>query len=210
MVTVARLTQRKGHSVTLAALGTLSKELRERITWLVIGPDGESDYVQQFRQLVAASNCDVRLLGSLTDDQIRDIYGAADFFCLTGVPEHSGRVEGFGLVYLEAAAGGLPSVATAIGGVPDAVIADETGLLVPPTIDSIARAITTMAEDADTRSLLAAGASAHARALSWERCAAETYGLSRPGKPGLQNTSDSNLVGTELRQPDFAAQADPI
>jgi glycosyltransferase involved in cell wall biosynthesis len=210
MVTVARLTQRKGHSVTLAALGTLSKELRERITWLVIGPEGESDYVQQFRQLVSASDCDVRLLGSLPDDQIRDIYGAADFFCLTGVPEHSGRVEGFGLVYLEAAAADLPSVATAIGGVPDAVIADETGLLVPPTIDSIARAITTMAEDADTRSLLAAGASAHARALSWERCAAETYGLSRPGKPDPQNMSGGSLVGTELREPDFAAQAGPM
>jgi glycosyltransferase involved in cell wall biosynthesis len=134
MVTVAQLTQRKGHSVTLAALGTLSEELRKRITWLVIGPDGESGYVQRLRQLAAASDCDVRLLGALPDEQIRDIYGAADFFCLTGVPEHSGRVEGFGLVYLEAAAGGLPSVATAIGGVPDAVIADETGLLVSPSV----------------------------------------------------------------------------
>jgi phosphatidylinositol alpha-1,6-mannosyltransferase len=209
MVTVARLTQRKGHSVTLAALGTLSEELRKRITWLVIGPDGESDYVQQLRQLAAASDCDVRLLGALPDEQIRDIYGAADFFCLTGVPEHSGRVEGFGLVYLEAAAGGLPSVATAIGGVPDAVIADETGLLVPPSVDSIARAITTLAEDIDARSVLAAGASAHARALSWERCAAETYGLSRPGKSDSQNTSENNLIGTRPRQPDLAAQAGP-
>jgi phosphatidyl-myo-inositol dimannoside synthase len=210
MVTVARLTQRKGHSVTLAALGTLSEALRKRITWLVIGPDGESDYVQQLRQLAAASDCDVRLLGSLPDEQIRNIYGAADFFCLTGVPEHSGRVEGFGLVYLEAAAGGLPSVATAIGGVPDAVIADETGLLVPPSVDSIARAITTLAEDSDTRSVLAAGASAHARALSWERCAAETYGLCRPEKSNPQNTSDGSLVETQPRQPDLATQAGPL
>ena len=196
MVTVARLTRRKGHSVTLAALDTLPKALRKRITWLVIGPDGESDYVQQFRQLVAASDCDVRLLGSLPDEQIRDIYGAADFFCLTGVPEQSGRVEGFGLVYLEAAAGGLPSVATAIGGVPDAVIADETGLLVPPSIELIAHAITTLAEDVDTRSVLAAGASAHARALSWERCAAETYGLSRPAAPAPRDAPDKDLNGS--------------
>jgi phosphatidylinositol alpha-1,6-mannosyltransferase len=207
MVTVARLTRRKGHSVTLAALDTLPKALRKRITWLVIGPDGESDYVQQFRQLVAASDCDVRLLCSLSDEQIRDIYGAADFFCLTGVPEQSGRVEGFGLVYLEAAAGGLPSVATAIGGVPDAVIADETGLLVPPSIELIARAITKLAEDVDTRSVLAAGASAHARALSWERCAAETYGLSRPAAPATRDVPDKGLNGSRPRQPDLADQA---
>jgi glycosyltransferase involved in cell wall biosynthesis len=94
------------------------------------------------------------------------------------VPDSSGRVEGFGLVYLEAAAGSLPSVATAIGGVPDAVLAEETGLLVPPSVEAVARAITELSEQNDARSIFAAGASAHARALSWQRCAAETYGLS--------------------------------
>jgi len=118
IVTVARITRRKGHPVTLAALSTLPRELRRQITWLVIGPDGEDDYVQQLKRLVATVDCDIRFLGAMPDQQIRDIYGAADFFCLTGVPDSSGRVEGFGLVYLEAAAGGLPSVATAIGGGP--------------------------------------------------------------------------------------------
>jgi glycosyltransferase involved in cell wall biosynthesis len=182
IVTVARITRRKGHPVTLAALSTLPRALRGKITWLVIGPDGEDDYVQQFRSLVASADCDIRLLGALPDEQIRDIYGAADFFCLTGVPDSSGKVEGFGLVYLEAAAGGLPSVATAIGGVPDAVLADKTGLLVSPSIGNIARAIARLTEDADTRSVLAAGAAAHARALSWQRCASETYGLPNSGK----------------------------
>ncbi len=107
IVTVARITRRKGHPVTLAALSTLPRELRRQITWLVIGPDGEDDYVQQLKRLVATVDCDIRFLGAMPDQQIRDIYGAADFFCLTGVPDSSGRVEGFGLVYLEAAAGGL-------------------------------------------------------------------------------------------------------
>jgi phosphatidyl-myo-inositol dimannoside synthase len=182
MVTVGRLTRRKGHSMTLAALSGLPEALRKRITWLVIGPNGEADYVEEFRKLVATSACDVRLLGTISDGEIRDIYGASDFFCLTAVPDPSGRVEGFGLVYLEAAAGGLPSVATAIGGVPDAVLDDETGLLAAPTVDAVARAITEIAEDNDMRSTLAAGASAHARALSWARCAAETYGLPISGE----------------------------
>src|SRR5258708_1379951 len=201
IVTVARVTRRKGHPVPLAALSALPRELRRRITWLVIGPDGEDDYVQQLKRLAATVDCDTRFLGSMPSEQIRDIYGAADFFCLTGVPDSSGRVEGFGLVYLEAAAGGLPSVATAIGGVPDAVLADETGLLVPPSIEDIARAIAKLAEDTDTRSVLAAGASAHARALSWERCAAETYRLSRSVKRTVDNISDGILPQTQPGAP---------
>jgi phosphatidylinositol alpha-1,6-mannosyltransferase len=206
IVTVARITRRKGHLVTLAALAALSEELRGRITWLVIGPDGEPDYVQELRRLAATTECDVRFLGSLPDEQVRDIYGAADFFCLSGVPDGSDRVEGFGLVYLEAAAAGLPSVATAVGGVPDAVLADETGLLVPPSAGAVARAIAELAEDTDARSLLAAGASAHAGALSWERCAAETYGLSRSVKRSVENIADGLVFAAKARQPNPAPQ----
>lgn len=180
MVTVARLTRRKGHDMTLAALARLPEDLRRRITWLVIGPDGESDYVGELRGRCASSDCDIRLMGPRPDSEIRDLYGASDFFCLTGVPESSGRVEGFGLVYLEAAAGGLASVATAIGGVPDAVIGEETGFLVAPSVDAIACAIAALAQDTRIRDRLSAGALAHARALSWERCAAATYDLPPP------------------------------
>jgi glycosyltransferase involved in cell wall biosynthesis len=57
------------------------------------------------------------------------------------------------------------------------VVADESGLLVAPNVIAIAGAIARLAQDGSTRAALAAGAMAHARALSWERCAAETYGL---------------------------------
>jgi phosphatidylinositol alpha-1,6-mannosyltransferase len=194
MVTVARITRRKGHHLTLAALARLPDDLRQRVTWLVIGPQGESDYVDEVRRMIEASDCDVRLLGALSNEEIRDIYAASDFFCLTGVPESTGRVEGFGLVYLEAGATGLPSVASNIGGVPDAVIAGESGLLVAPRVDMIASVIRQLAEDDALRERLGAGAAAHARELSWERCAAETYGLKRP------SPSDKALLGgPELR-----------
>lgn len=193
IVTVARITRRKGQHLTLAALARLPDDLRKRITWLVIGPEGEADYVAALRNDVETADCDVRLLGPRSNEEIRDLYGAADFFCLTGLPDSSGRVEGFGLVYLEAGAAGLPSIATAVGGVPDAVLADETGILVPPDVASISRAIADLAADGDMRAMLAAGASTHARALSWERCAAATYGLSythsRPIQPGAMNAA---------------------
>jgi phosphatidyl-myo-inositol dimannoside synthase len=179
MITVARLTRRKGHLLALAALAGLSPALRNRLTWLVIGPDGESDYVLELRGAAASLDCDIRFLGRLPDAQIRDLYGASDFFCLTGLPEASGRVEGFGLVYLEAGAAGLPSLATDIGGVGDAVTADRTGLLVPPSRHKITEALTRLASDAAARLALAKGATEHSRQLSWKRCAAETYGLAQ-------------------------------
>ncbi|QUS41098.1 glycosyltransferase family 1 protein [Tardiphaga alba] len=183
MITVARITRRKGHHLTLAALAQLPDELRRRITWLVIGPEGEADYVDDVRRMIRHSDCDVRLLGALSNEEIRDLYGAADFFCLTGLPESSGRVEGFGLVYLEAGAAGLPSVASDIGGVPDAVLAGGSGLLVQPRIDVITSVIQQLADDGELRTRLAAGARRHAQDLSWERCAAETYRLPRRASP---------------------------
>ena len=206
VVTVARLTRRKGHLLTLSALSALSPELRRRMTWLVIGPDGEADYVAELHGLAAKTDCDIRFLGRLSNEQIRDIYGASDFFCLTGLPESSGRVEGFGLVYLEAGAAGLPGLATDVGGVPDAVIGGETGLLVPPSLDAIAQAIATLATNEATRSALAEGAMAHARRLSWKRCAADTYGLT--SIPATEVASCSPLTDREphaLRQPMRAA-----
>jgi glycosyltransferase involved in cell wall biosynthesis len=191
MITVARITRRKGHHLALAALSKLPDDLRKRVTWLVIGPDGEADYVGEIRRSAAQVACDIRFLGPQTNEEIRDLYTASDFFCLTGLPNASGRVEGFGLVYLEAAAAGLPSVASEVGGVPDAVLADETGILVPPSAESISEAIAELTSDRGLRAILAASASAHARALSWERCAATTYGLSHAGK----RTSADRAVG---------------
>lgn len=177
MVSVARLTRRKGHHMTLAALAHLPRDTRKQLVWLIVGPPGEADHVDELRRLAADTDCDIRMLGPLPDHDIRDLYGASDFFCLTGVPDPSGRVEGFGLVYLEAAASGLPSVATAIGGVPDAVVADITGALVEPSIEVIAHAIQQMITEPDLRARMAEHALIHAHTLSWERCATETYGL---------------------------------
>jgi glycosyltransferase involved in cell wall biosynthesis len=177
LITVARLTRRKGHSITAAAVRSLNAALRKRLTWLIVGPDGEADHVQSLQRELAAVDCDIRRLGVLSDADIRDLYGAADFFCLTGVPDPSGRVEGFGLVYLEAAAAGLPSVATSVGGVADAVLADLTGILVEPAVPAVAHALQTMIEMPHLRSRLATAALERARQLSWKRCAARTYSL---------------------------------
>jgi glycosyltransferase involved in cell wall biosynthesis len=83
----------------------------------------------------------VRLLGPLPTERLRDVHGASDFFCLTPVENGSKSARRYERIYLEAAACGLPSIATPIAGAADAVIDNVTGRLVEPSIDLIADAI---------------------------------------------------------------------
>src|SRR5258708_13925828 len=96
MITVARMTRRKGHHLTPAALSQLSDNLRQRITWLVIGPDGEDDYVGELRRAAGQAPCDIRFLGPQPNEAIRDLYAASDFFCLTELPDTTGRARELG------------------------------------------------------------------------------------------------------------------
>lgn len=75
----------------------------------------------------------VRFLGEVTDEERDRWYRTADVFVMPSRLPRRGGGEGFGIVYLEAGARGLPVVAGNVGGALDAVIQDETGVLVDPT-----------------------------------------------------------------------------
>jgi glycosyltransferase involved in cell wall biosynthesis len=66
-----------------------------------------------------------QFLGMQTREELIDLYNASDIFAFPGIDE------GFGLVYLEAQACGLPVVAFNNGGIPDAVLKDVTAFLTP-------------------------------------------------------------------------------
>jgi glycosyltransferase involved in cell wall biosynthesis len=107
------------------------------------GPDAEA--------LRTSAPANVRFLGARSD--IPDLMNAADAVVL------SSGVEGLPLVLLEAAASGLPCVATAVGGVPEAVLDGRTGFVVPPgDAPALSAAMTRLASLAenDRRSMSAA------------------------------------------------------
>jgi glycosyltransferase involved in cell wall biosynthesis len=132
VLTVGRLHPRKGHLLTLQALQSLAPEVRARLEYWIVGSQSKNNYEEQLRATAARRpDLTVRFLGNLPDDELSEVYERADIFAMTSV-NHGHSIEGFGLVYLEAAAHGLPVVAHDVGGVAEAVQDGVTGLLVPP------------------------------------------------------------------------------
>ncbi len=136
LLTVGRLVPRKGVDTVLRALPYLRgtfPHLRYRVVGT--GPDLE-------RLHTLAHNLDVtplvEFLGHVPDSALPQVYRHAHLFVMPVREEEKGAsVEGFGIVFLEAAASGLPVITSPAGGAAEALLPGETGLLVPPDAPQI-------------------------------------------------------------------------
>jgi glycosyltransferase involved in cell wall biosynthesis len=159
LLTVARLVARKGHLRVIAAM----EELRRRrpdltIEYLVVG-DGPIRAAMEAR-----GSENVRVVTNADDAAVAEAYASADLFVMPVVRDDADR-EGFGLAYIEAAVHGVPSVATDMPGVDEAVLDGVTGILVPDgDIAALADALAALADDRERRFRM--GEAARARALS--------------------------------------------
>ncbi len=135
LLTAATLVPRKGVDVLLRALALLDDRFQLAVAG--DGPEQASLAAEAARLGVAPR---VRWLGRV--DAIGDVLGAADIAVLPS------RAEGLGIAALEAMASGLPIVATRVGGLAEAVLDDQTGLLVPPDdAEALARALSRIGGD---------------------------------------------------------------
>lgn len=133
---------------------------------VVIGDGPEHPALVQRVQERGLGGC-VQLLGALPDDsEVRAWYGRASVFCLPS------EQEGFGIVFLEAMASGLPVVSTTAAAIPEVVPDGEAGLLVPPRDPAaLAEALLRLLQDPQLRARLRDAGRLHARQFSWERVA---------------------------------------
>ncbi len=180
VLTVGRLHPRKGQLQTLEALKTLPPDLRARLEYRLAGTASRPGYENHLRTAASTADFPVTFLGDVPDSELENVYAAADIFALTSL-DHGHSVEGFGLVYLEASARGLPVVAHHIGGVPEAVENNVTGLLVPPHRPAeLAAAFARLLTDHALRARLGAAGPAWARRHTWEHSARLLFGTPEP------------------------------
>jgi len=148
--------------------------LQSRIAYLVVGQEVDHEYAARLRVLAAETGARVTFTGQLSDEDVREIYGASDLFILSGRNSRE-RVEGFGLVLLEAALQRVPALVTATGGVPEVVVDGETGIVVPGfEPELIADAIRGTLEAPEALKAMGLNACARAQAFTWTRTAERT------------------------------------
>lgn len=173
LLSVGDLKPRKGLHLSLAAFQQVQAALPQASYWIV-GRAGNDRYAQHLGQIVERLGLkNVRFLGAVSDEQLEQCYRQASIFVLA--PEQQAdQFEGFGLVYLEAGAYGLPVVATRSGGVPDAVRDGETGLLADEgDAGGIAQAILSLARDPVLQRQMGLTNRRWAETLTWQRTADE-------------------------------------
>lgn len=166
LLTVARLEQRKGVHVVLSLVPRLRRRFPGLQYWVVGEGPARRRLEALARELGIASA--VRFWGDVPDADLPAVYTASDLFVLLPTPDkRDGEVEGFGMVYLEAAACGVPAVAWRTGGVAEAVQDGVTGLVVPAgDADSAAEAIEHLLADISLRRKMAVATREHAGAIA--------------------------------------------
>lgn len=129
VVCVSRLVRRKGQDMLLHAF----PEIRRRVpgaALLVVGGGPDAARLRRLAAVMGVADA-VRFTGPVPEEELPAHYAAGDVFAMPCRTRRGGLdVEGLGIVYLEAAATGLPVVAGRSGGAPDAVLPGETGYVV--------------------------------------------------------------------------------
>lgn len=173
ILSVGRLTRRKGFDYLVSSLPKLSAAgILARLAIVGVGEDRQ--YLTELATKLHVGER-VHLLGHVAPEDLPRWYNAADVFAMPN-REINGDTEGFGMVFLEAAACGKPAIAGDAGGTGAAVLDGITGLRVDASsADSVFSSLKKILENPDLA--LALGRAAYDRArerFSWSRVADQT------------------------------------
>jgi phosphatidylinositol alpha-1,6-mannosyltransferase len=114
----------------------------------------------------------VRLLGHVPEDVVMGWYAKADVFAVPAMNDN-GKFEGYGLVYLEASAAGLPVIGTTDNGAEDAIDDGVTGLLIPQNqvSEQLPGAILRLLRDPELAERMGAAGRIKAAGQTWDHVA---------------------------------------
>ena len=150
VVSVSRLVPRKGMDTLIRSAARLGRTEPD----LVVAIAGSGRDRRRLEGLVASTGAPVRLLGRVPEELLPGLYGAGDVFAMLCRSRWAGlEQEGFGIVFLEAAAAGVPQVAGESGGAAEAVAHERTGLVMgrPNAVEQVARTLSDLLGDRERR-----------------------------------------------------------
>ena len=154
VLSVSRLVPRKGMDVLIEAAARLAST-RPGLTVAIVGTGRDE---KRLKRLIEKTSAPVRLLGHVADADLPALTASADVCAMLCRDRWMGlEQEGFGIVFLEAAAARVACVAGRSGGAGDAVIDGETGLVVdrPGDVVAAAQGLARLLDDAGLRDRLA-------------------------------------------------------
>jgi len=165
---IGEVKERKGHHLSLGAWCEVAPRL-EGLHHFVVGRITPGEYHDSLVDKARAAGLEDRLhfLGNVTEDEKVDLLQRAEVFLHTPVTSSDGGFEGFGIVYLEAAACGTPAIGTLECGAEDAIVDGRTGYLVRQEVSGVAEPLARLLEDGELRETLGAAAREHAGSLGW-------------------------------------------
>lgn len=166
---VSRFVPRKGHTMVLEA----AELLRRRGLSVRVVLAGEGRLAHRLRKRAESTEVDVDVIEGPSDAGIVEIYRNASIFCMPARSRWFGlEREGLGLVYLEAAAAGLPILAGRSGGAPETIDPGTTGFVVS-SIEDIVEAVVRLADPAERGSFGSAARARVEQRHSWRHVAGE-------------------------------------
>ena len=184
IVAVGRLIAKKGFADLIRACGLLAERGKPFRCEIIGEGPLENELRAQIQQLDLKNR--VALSGAKPQREVRQRFAAASVFVLPSVVDSAGGIDNLPTVIMEAMATALPVISTDIGGIPEMVVENETGFLVPPgDTGALVRAIEKMIDDRQLAQRLGLGGYERAQALfSIEKNVRDLSALINAGEAG--------------------------
>ncbi len=196
LLAVARLVKRKGIKYLVQAMPRILHTL-PKATLVIVGDGPERrDLEAEVKRLKL--NGSVAFYGKATEDNLIRLYRTSDVFILPAIVDPDGNTEGLGVVLLEAMAMQKPVVASKVGGIPEAVVHGQTGVLVEPgKPEELAQAITYLLRNEQTSAKMGEeGRQRVKRIFDWDIIASDFLELLTERRP----TRIDNVVIPEVKE----------
>lgn len=170
LLSVGALKRRKGQHLVLEALVDIKKQISD-IKYIIVGDQSDTTYFSYLKEIVLENGLEesVCFLSKIPDDKLKNLYLKSKVFILTPI-SYTYSFEGFGLVYLEANAYGIPVIGSYGNGGEEAIKDGFSGILTKPEdIQDISSAVISLFSDSEKHNTISNNARIWAENMLWDK-----------------------------------------